>query len=113
MLAPTKLSLSNEQEKHEGYEISGLTNTRFCMSHEILISIFGNMVGDTLNYLYLEKHDLVQQFSIYFEPLGWKTEDSMAASAGISLLMPEDLVPNKNVVGMISPAIKLTLQRIA
>ena len=30
VLAPTNLSFSNEQEKDEGVEISGLTDKRFC-----------------------------------------------------------------------------------
>ena len=37
----------------------------------------------------------------------------MIASAGTSLSMLEKLIPDVNDVGMISPAIKLTLQRIA
>ena len=109
VLAPVNLSLSNEQEKDEGVEISDLTDTPFCTSPKTLASLLGNMVGDTLKYPNLEKQYIVQQFSIYFEARGWKTEDYMTASACTSLLMLEDLVPDENDVGMISPAIKLTL----
>ena len=71
------------------------------------------MVDDTLKYPIDEKRDLVQQFSIYFEALGWKTEDYTIASGETSLLIPDNLIPDIDAVGMISPAIKLTLQRIA
>ena len=37
----------------------------------------------------------------------------MTASAGTSLLMTDDLIPDVDAVRMISPAIKLTLQHIA
>ena len=71
------------------------------------------MVGDTLKYPNLEKHNLVQQFGISFEALGWKTEDYITASAGTCLQILDDLVPDENVVGMISPSVILTLERIA
>ena len=79
VLTSTNLSLINEQEKDEGVEISSLTDTRFYMSHKTLASVLRTMVDDTLKYHNLEKQDLVQQFSIYFETLGWKTEDYMTA----------------------------------
>ena len=113
VLALANISLSNEQEKDECVEISGLTNMRFCTSPENLASALSAMVGDTLKYPSDEKRDLVQQFSVYFEAIGWKTEDYMTVSAGISLPMLDNLVPNENVVGIISPAINLTLQHIA
>ena len=37
----------------------------------------------------------------------------MTVSVGISLPMPDDLIPDVNTMYMISPSIKLTLQRIA
>ena len=49
-----------------------------------MASVLGTMIGDTLKYPGLEKQDLVQQFSVYFEALGWKIEDYMTASAGTS-----------------------------
>ena len=55
VLASTNLSLDNDQEKDEGVEISGLTDTRFCMSPGTLVSILGTMVGDNLKYPDLEK----------------------------------------------------------
>ena len=48
VLVLTSISLSNEQEKDAGLEISGLTNTRFCTSHKTLASVVRTMVGDTL-----------------------------------------------------------------
>ena len=71
------------------------------------------MVGDTLKYPSDEKRDLVQQFGIYFSALGWKTENHVTATAGSSLPVPNCIVKNDTTVGMISPAIKLTLQNIA
>ena len=37
----------------------------------------------------------------------------MTASAGTTLPMPDNLIPDEDTVGMIIPAIKLTLQHIA
>ena len=92
--------------------MSSLTDTRYCTTHKTLASAIRSIVANVLGYPDLEKHDLVIQFGIYFEDLGWKTEDYMTISAGACLLAPEELVFNKNVVGMISPAIILTLERI-
>ena len=112
MIPLTNLSLSNEQEKDKGVEISGLTNTRLCMSFKTLVSVLISIVGDTLKYPSYEKRDIVQHFSVYFEALGWQMEDYMITSAGTSLTILENLIPAENVLGMINPAIKPTLQRI-
>ena len=103
MLAPANFSLSNEQEKDENIDISGLIDTRFCTSPKNLASVLGSMVGDSLNYPSDEKRELVQQFSVYFSALGWKTEDFMTASAGIFLLMPDDLIPDVTHCGHDQP----------
>ena len=50
VLAPTNFSLSNEQEKDEGVDISGLADICFCTSPETLVYVLGSMVGDTLKY---------------------------------------------------------------
>ena len=113
IMEPINLSLSNEQDKDKAVETSGLTDTQFCTTHKTLASVIGSTVANTLKYPNLEIHDLVQQFSIYFEALGWKTEDYITTSAGACLLMTNDLVPDENVVDMISPEIILTLDRIA
>ena len=73
-LAPTNLSLSNEHEKDENVEMSGLSDTQFCTTPKNLASVIGSIVGDTLKYPSDEKRDLVQQFGIYFSALGWETE---------------------------------------
>ena len=86
-------------------EMSDLTDTCYCTTHKTLASAIGYMVANTLGYPDLEKHDLVIQFSIYLEALGWKTEDYMTSSAGTCLLNPIELVLDENVLGMISPAI--------
>ena len=112
-LAPTNLSLTSEHEKDEDVELSGLTDTRYCTTPKNLATVLGSMVGDTLQYPNDEKRDLVQQFGVYFSALGWKTEDFMTASAGTSLPKPDDLVTDVSSVGMISPAVRLTLQNIA
>ena len=109
ILEPINLSLSNEQDKDEIIEMSGLTDMSYCTTHKNLASIIGSMVSDTLKYPDLEKHDLVQQFRNYFEALGWKMEDYMTTSVGTCLPMLNDLVPDENVVGTISPSIILTL----
>ena len=80
-LPPTNLSLSNEHEKDENIEMSGLLDTRFCTTPKNLASVIGSIVGDTLKYPSDEKRDLVQQFGIYFSTLGWKTEDHVTATA--------------------------------
>ena len=113
VLVHANFSLSSEQEKDKSVEISGLTDTYFCTSPEIMVSTLGSMVVDNLKYPNDEKRDLMQQFSVYFAALGWKTEGYMTASVGTSLPMPDDLISDENAVGMISPAIKLTLQHIA
>ena len=113
VLAPTNLLLSNEQEKDKDLEISGLTNTCFCISPETLSSVLSSIVGDILTYFSNEKQDLVKHFSVYFSVLGWKTEHYMNVSSGTFLQMPDDYTPDENDVGMISSAIKLTLQCIA
>ena len=69
------------------------------------------MIANTLGYGNLEKLDLVIQFCVYFEALGWKSENYMNASAGTCLPDPVALVLDESVVGMISPEIQLTIER--
>jgi len=71
------------------------------------------MVGDTLRYPNDEKCDLVQQFGVYFSKLGWDSEDHVSATAGTNLPLPSTMVMDIDTVGMINPAIRLTLQNIA
>ena len=113
LMDPVNLSLRNEQEKDETVKMSGLTDTCYCTTQKTLASVIGSMVANTLGYPDLEKHDLVIQFSIYFEDLGWKTENYMTASTGTCLLNPIKLVLDENVAGMISPAMQLNLERVA
>ena len=111
-LAPTSLSLSNEHEKDKNVEMSGLSDTQFCMTPKNLASVLGSMVGDTLSYPNDEKRDLVQQFGVYFSKLGWDSEDHVSAIAGANLPIPNCMVKDANIVGTINPAIRLTLQNI-
>ena len=76
-MEPINLSLSNEQDQDEAVKTSGLTDTQFCTTYKALVSLIGFIGANTLNYPNLEKHNLVQQFRIYFEALGWKREDYM------------------------------------
>ena len=85
VLALTNLSLSNEKEKDEDVDIIGFIDTSFCTSSKTLASVLGSMVGDALKYPSDEKRYLVQQFSVYFSEIGWKTEGCMTASAGTPL----------------------------
>ena len=112
-LAPTNLSLSNEHEKDENVEMSGLSDTQFCTTPKNLASVLGSIVGDMLRYPSDEKRDLVQQFGVYFSKLGWDTEDHVSATAGTNLPIPTSMVKDMDTVGMINPAIRLTLQNIA
>ena len=73
MMDPVNLSLSNKQDKDEVVEMSGLTDKHYCTTHRTLASVIGSMVTNTLGYPNLENHDLVIQFSIYFESLEWKS----------------------------------------
>ena len=93
--------------------MSGLIDTSCGTVHTNLASIIGSMIANTLGYPNIEKNNLAIQFNIYFEALGWKTENYMTASAGTCLTSPTKLVLGENVVGMISSAIQLTLERIA
>ena len=61
VITPTNLSLSNEQKKDKGVEISSLTDTRFCTLPKTLAAVLGSRVGNTLKYPSDEKRDLVQQ----------------------------------------------------
>ena len=103
------LSLRNEYEKKKDVEISSLIDTRFCTVPKALALVLGSMVGNTLKYPSDEKRDLVQQFDVYLSALGWKMKDFMTAITGTSLLMSDNLVLDFSTVGMIIPAIKLTL----
>ena len=98
-LAPANLSLSNEHEKDENVEMSGLSDTRFCTTPENLAAVLGYMVGDTLKYPIDEKRDFVQQFGVYFSALGWKTEEHMTATAGSTLPMPDVIVSDDTTSG--------------
>ena len=93
--------------------MSVLADTRFCTTHKTLASVIGTIVSDTLNYPNLEKNDLVQRFSIYFEAIGWKTEDYTTTSEGEFLPTLDNLVPDENVVDIIIPEIILILEHIA
>ena len=113
MMDPVNLSLSNEKDKDVAVEMSGLIDTRCGTVHTNLASIIGSMVANTLGYPNIEKNNLVIQFNIYFEALGWKTESYMTASTETCLTILTELVLGENVVGMICLEIQLTLERIA
>ena len=113
LLSLVNLSLSNEQDKDESGEMSGLIDTQHCTTHKTLATVIGTMITNTLKYGNVENHVLVIQFCVYFEALGWKTEDYMTASAGTCLPDPTTLVSDENKVGIISPVIQLTIERIA
>ena len=112
-LAPTNPSLSNEHEKDENVKMSGLSDTQFCTTPKNLASVLGSIVEDTLKHPNDEKRDLVQQFGTYFSALGWDTEDHVSATSGTNLPIPNCMVKDADAVGMINPAIRLTLQNIA
>ena len=81
LLSPVNLSLSNEHDKDELIEMSGITDMRHCTESKVLAIVIGTMVANNLKYDNLEKHALVIKFCVYFENMGWKTADYMTASA--------------------------------
>ena len=70
------------------------------------------MVAAKLGYPADAKEDLVQQFCLYFRAIGWITEDVAAETAGNKLPAPLLVIADASTVGMISPAIRIILQKI-
>ena len=112
-LKPLNLSLKHEHEKDEQTQMSDLIDTRHCTDCKHLDYVVGTMVANTLSIDTTEKHALLIQFCIYFDKLGWNTEDHMIASAHECLPKPASLVSNEDSVEMISPVIQLNIERMS
>ena len=85
-----RINLSDfaEHERDNPPEMSSLSDTRHCTNHKCLASVVGAMVAHGSNYDRATQHELLSQFSYYFDKLGWETEENMIALTHDNLPRP-------------------------
>ena len=107
-----KLSLTHENEDAMSIDTDFLSKTRVNLSPSNLAETLAPMIADKLAYPADAKKELVQQFGVYFDAIGWMTEDVAAETADDDLPAPKTVIKDANTVGMVSPAIRIILRKV-
>ena len=113
-LAPTNLSLASGIDKSTSKEVvrGSLKSTPHYTSTVTLADKIGSLFASDFRFSDKEAETLTEQFTTFFEMLGWTNKDNMVDMAEAPFPRPEELGAKPEPVTMISPAMIIYSQAL-